>query len=254
MSSNLIVVIGHLREPGAVRDRERILRALAAIVEQGYLLTDGKELSSVSDPDEVALADSVAVDGITAALRDHLSAYVASDEGYFSATAHSLTLDGYAGRFYFGIALVPEDACLYVTVGDYEFRGFYEQRYGTACYEEFLRMLPVVYAQWHPLYMYDFDGGILPETDRANTLALTPRYLYPINLFGPELVEHMGAERVFSAPAWRVAPLDDGGALVVPNGGYAGVSGNHNAAVAAHLGLPDDPAYLAKWRANHKYP
>lgn len=252
MSSNLVALIGHLREPETVRDGEHILRALAAIAEHGYLLAAEGELSAVCDATEVALADSVALDGVTAALCDHISAFAAGGGGYFVATAHSLTVDGYMGTFHFDIGLIPENAWIAVTLDDYEFRGWLEGEGGLACFAELLRMLPVVYAQWHPLYLYD-EGGILPETTRADVLALAPQWLYSINLFGPELVERMGAERVLSAPAWRVTPLDDGGVMVVPTDVYGPDTTHYIQEVAAHLGLPYDPGYFVRWLASHGY-
>lgn len=258
MSSNVLAMIGHLRKPETVRDEGHILHALAAIAAQGYLLAVWDEIPVVHAASDVMLAESLAPGGVTTALHEHLRAYAAGDERFFSATAYSLAVSGYMGQFQFDVALSPEDKWLGIFVDDYEFRGYLEGRQGAVCYAEFLRMLPVIYAQWHPLFMYDTEGGIVPETTRADALALAPQWVYAINLFGPELVERMERERVMSAPACRVTPLDEDGVMLVPNGGFAGVYGDHRQAVAAHLGLPYDPGYvaahLARWRATERQP
>jgi hypothetical protein len=55
------------------------------------------------------------------------------------------------------------------------------------------------------------------DTPREEILAHKISYLYDINLFGPEIVDALGRERVLSAPAQIVTLLDDGGVMLVPS-------------------------------------
>ena len=107
-------------------------------------------------------------------------------------------------------------------------------------YQHFLDVVQLVYAIWHPLYGYQEDAvGVDTSLEAVRQRDIT--WLYDINLFGPEIVEHLGRDRVLSTPAWLLKTFDDGGALLVPalhrGGGrdeeYATTRDN----AAEHLGL-----------------
>jgi hypothetical protein len=89
-------------------------------------------------------------------------------------------------------------------------------------YLHYLDVLQLVYTTWHPLYGYQDDpSGDMTSLEEAHRYAIG--WLYDINLFGPEIVDRLGRERVLSTPAWLVKTLDDDGVLLVPalyrNGG-----------------------------------
>ncbi|HEX4203421.1 MAG TPA: hypothetical protein VHZ51_04330 [Ktedonobacteraceae bacterium] len=76
-------------------------------------------------------------------------------------------------------------------------------------------MVQLVYSIWHSIYGYQDDPtGDLTSLEAVRGLDIT--WLYEINLFGPEIVDQFGRERVLSTPAWLVKTLDDGGVLLVP--------------------------------------
>jgi hypothetical protein len=79
-----------------------------------------------------------------------------------------------------------------------------------------LNVLQVAYNFWHPFYGFLDSYGDPPFTPRADALAGNICYLYEINLFGPELVQKIGRERLLQAPSWLKQPLEDGGILLVP--------------------------------------
>lgn len=89
-------------------------------------------------------------------------------------------------------------------------------------YLHYLDVLQLVYTTWHPLYGYQDDpSGDVTSLEEARRYDI--RWLYDINLFGPEIVDQLGRERVLSTPAWLVKTLNDNGVLLVPalyrNGG-----------------------------------
>ncbi|HEU5376201.1 MAG TPA: hypothetical protein VFV38_12220 [Ktedonobacteraceae bacterium] len=67
----------------------------------------------------------------------------------------------------------------------------------------------------HSFYAHEvaWNGGWV---GRAMVMNRNILYLYGTNIFGPELVAHVGQERLLNAPAWRREILDDGAILLVP--------------------------------------
>lgn len=129
---------------------------------------------------------------------------------------------------------------------DYLIRLFDESDRGAEMYEHFLEALQLIYQVYHPIYAYQFDprdGRAV--TTREETLTSQIHTLYDINFFGPDLVEKIRRERLESAPAERVVPLDDGGIMLLP---YVFLSPNSHVyniksikQVADHLGLLPPP-------------
>jgi hypothetical protein len=75
--------------------------------------------------------------------------------------------------------------------------------------------------------------------------------LYFINLFGPELVNKLGRDRLLSAPAWKIEELDDGGIFLVPTEHIAVSGGGYSLLrVARHLGMETPQAPDEEWEEN----
>lgn len=120
--------------------------------------------------------------------------------------------------FVLGNIEVDEDDEVYGSLDlEYLERLFDGPTNGVAMYEHFLQAIRLVYEVYHPIYGYQFDGRDgRAITTREEALTLQIHTLYDINLFGPELVEKLGRQRVESAQAQKVIPLDDGGMMLVP--------------------------------------
>ncbi|HEU5382348.1 MAG TPA: hypothetical protein VFV38_43600 [Ktedonobacteraceae bacterium] len=115
-------------------------------------------------------------------------------------------------------------------------------------FPHWLEIVQLIYSTWHPIYGYVIDprGGVR-ETSRDEVLAHKISYLYDINLFGPDIVEELGRERVESAPAQIVTSLDDGGIMLVPCENLLPDFYQYNyTSVAEHLGLANP---ILPWEA-----
>jgi hypothetical protein len=76
-------------------------------------------------------------------------------------------------------------------------------------YAHWSEVVQLIYRTWHPIYGYALDPrGGERDTPRKAILAHQISYLYDINLFGPQIVEALDRDRVESAPAQIVTPLD----------------------------------------------
>lgn len=127
---------------------------------------------------------------------------------------------------------------------NYLYRHFDESTNQSGMYEQFLQALQAFYDAYHPIYGYQLD----PRDDRDLTTledveVLNIHTLYEINFFGPEVVEKLGRERIESAPAERIASLNDGGIMLLPEVYFSSQASLYSPRkVAEHLMLsvPDD--------------
>jgi len=196
----------HLRACDQARDSDTIERWFTQLLASGYAIhADPGEC--VYDPAYVPSA------GVPAEVRRNLRHYLAGAADSFS---FALTRTPLATTF--ECALHPTEGILSLYVSDQNFDDTYTGGNGAVCYALWLAFVEQCYMLWRPVYGFstgdsDFEGFI----EREDALALDISYLYTYgNLFGPELVEKLGRERLETAPADYRRALGDGGMHLIP--------------------------------------
>lgn len=223
------ILLFYLREREAVYDFERIQRLLQALAAQGHSVCADVEGNALY----LLLRDWIGVCARGTEAPSPIPAGVSPQawseaEQFCSARQPSLNLTGFAvattvsstsGRnllngFEWSLGLHEESGAVSLAYLRHHFTMLDE---AWRAYNYWLEVVQMLYTVWHPLYGYTLDmfGGAR-DTPREAILAHQISFLYDLNLFGPELVEALGRERVVSAPAQRVIPLDDGGVLLIP--------------------------------------
>jgi hypothetical protein len=256
VGTNLIMMIGYLREGENYGEANKIFRTLTEVAGRGFFVSTFDEMIQTISQGPADKAR------ISSALLAETQAYISGGESYLSAHASASARSELMG-FRFGcLSLSRSDEMMLIDVDDWHFRLHASAREDARFpqwrhdmfrrYETWLEMVKLVYQVWHPLYMYDFSGTTLwPETSCADARKLQPQHLYEHNIFGPEFVEHIGRERFQEAAAlaWRLEWLDDGGVLLIPNDLYSfnDCRENHMAEIANALNIPYDAGALGKW-------
>jgi hypothetical protein len=150
--------------------------------------------------------------------------------------AYSLAQSGALKGVEYSVWFYPQEALLRAVMDD-----IYPD---SQPYRHFLNLLELLYNTWHPIYGYQ-DDGVSPVTTLEEARAGHITWLYDINLWGPDLVDKLGRERVLKTPAWRLTSFDDGGILIVPQLFYADGQKEEYAftgdKAAAYLGLRSEP-------------
>src|SRR5262245_1597690 len=76
-----------------------------------------------------------------------------------------------------------------------------------------LRFVKMMYPHLRPRFGWIDEFG---DIETVKSLAHDqPRFLFWINVFGPELVQQIGKDFLLKAPGWKKEELDDGGILYV---------------------------------------
>jgi hypothetical protein len=148
-----------------------------------------------------------------------------------------------------GVALSYSEGWIVLTADD-GFFTFGETRQHR--YDLFVQLVEVTATVWHPLYGCLVGGGSTPFETADDVRALQIKWLYDINVFGPEFVDTIGRERLLRAPAWQIRTLRDGGIILVPSP-YVEEDWRHPSpytrlAVARHLNIP-----YQDWDASQVY-
>ncbi len=233
MSTMPVLQISYPRQREEVRDQRRIHAWLEAIAAQGYYVTTQEDPFSAQWAE--ALRTHSPAPGVSAEAHAHARAFCAGERETLGCQAYSLAED-----FWVGVDSSFADGLLSLDTTD----GYFT--FGEALqhkYTLFLAFAEVTYRVWHPLYGFEYDdAGKNPYTTYEEAQQLVPRFLYNLNLFGPEYVTRLGRERLLSAPAWQVKELDDGSILIVP-APYVLEDWRHPSpysrlAIAQHLGIP----------------
>ena len=178
---------------------------------------------------------SLFVPTVTDSLRQDVESFVRHHNDELSVTVYSTDKTGPFAGFTCDITFYARESQIEVTMED--------NKPDIEDLQHYLDVVQLVYSIWHPLYGYQDDPtGDVTSLEEVRSLNLS--WLYGINLFGPELVEHLGRERVLSTPAWLVKTLDDTGVLLVPilfrGGGRDEEYRFHRKEVARYLGLIDE--------------
>jgi hypothetical protein len=244
MPSLLVFQIAYPRQREELRDESSASAWLAAIAEQGYYV------SSESDPFADRWAEALRTrsvsPGVSSSAQENVRLFCTGKSDMLGCKAYSLTED-----FTVGVDLSYPDSFIFLSCDDGYFT--FGGETGQHKYELFLDLVEATYRVWHPIYSFLGEAsGVLPYTSREEALALEPRWLYDINVFGPEYVRHLGRERLLNAPAWKVKELADGGVLLVP-APYVEIDWHHPSPyqrpdVAQYLGIPFDDALVKQVR------
>lgn len=203
----------YLRTVEEFRDREAIQRLFVVLLSLHYRLQGIYEPALVWDS---RLLPAV----VTPVLQHELEEYLAGHTRRLAISAYNVDPDLATRNLDFSMSFQADgDGYFPISIATDEYFVGDEDVMQDA-YLRLLEMVKKVYLCLHPLYVHEFSwqgGGV----DRAKVLNKEIRYLYGTNIFGPELVEWIGRERLLHAPAWRREDLDDGGILFVPSERFA---------------------------------
>jgi hypothetical protein len=233
MPSTLLFQVSYPRKQDELRDEQLVRTWLEAIAAEGYYVTQKHE-PLPGEPH----AQRQTSPGVSALAYRDAHAFCAGQSDSLDCNARLVTdpndlLD-------VGVALSYSEELIVLTADD-GFFTFGETRQHR--YELFVQLVEVTYTVWHPLYGFLMGG---PDTTADDARALQIKWLYDINVFGPEFVDKIGRERLLTAPAWQIRRMSDGGIILVPFP-YVEEDLRHPSpytrrAVARHLNIPyQDP-------------
>lgn len=109
-----------------------------------------------------------------------------------------------------------------------------------AVFESWLNLFRLMWRIWQPLYAHSYAPHTgWPEPDASEIQAAHLSSLYEVNFFGQELVQHLGQKHLSQTPSWRVQPLDQQDALLIPEFIFVprGQANGQGELAAQHLGL-----------------
>ena len=219
---DFITVSFYTRTYDDIYDSERLHRFLTSLSEQGHYLAGSDEdlifgalfvAYSRSDSEETCTraqavdSQSFFVPTVTPALWQDVEAFMQHNTHELSVTVYSTDKTGPFVGFTCGLMFNAHESQIYLFMED--------NKPDIEDFQHYIDVAQLVYSVWHPLYGYQDDPtGSVTSLEQARHLDIT--WLYSINLFGPEIVEHLGRDRVLSTPAWLLKTLDDSGVLIVP--------------------------------------
>jgi hypothetical protein len=192
-----------LRTAESFYDRETVQGYFQLLVQLGYRLRVFQEKDVYRDvePEITSLAQQAIDEYLTRRLANlELRAYYLGN----------LTIECW-------ITLRPEKGAISFVVTQEHFSGSDE---GRAAFLGLIEMFKETYRYWHPIYGYQWYDSEAQLTQAALLATHEVHHIYPINFWGPEIVEKLGRERVLNAPAWRKEVLADGGVLLIPDNTY----------------------------------
>lgn len=177
--------------------------------------------------------------------RRHIHTYVAEREEQLTLSVRSVALSSLVRGFAFSVTLAPLEGFLLLSIERERF--FRATLKGLAMYRYWIRVIEETCACWKPLYAHEFSHMYTeanPSWEEVRRLTIPA--LSALNIYGSELIQQMGRERLLNAPAWLVRELDGSGCLLIPVDPYGF---NPSASftyenVARYLGSPvsDQPA------------
>lgn len=185
-----------LRTLDTCYSNETIKRSLDLLVAHGFRL--------VADTENVKYEH--AVPEVSPTLQHDIDKYLAHRGEQLLVQAYSLG----DSDLNFVLLLVPNEGLLACRV-------HWEDLPDAKNYLALLETVKDLYRIWRPFYGHqDYPDGISLSRNRVINVQNID-YLYEINLFGPELVNKLGRDRLLSAPVWKVEALDDGGIFLIPD-------------------------------------
>ncbi len=177
--------------------------------------------------------------GVSELLREEVRLYSTQRQEELTFSICSMARTELLRGFQVTCTLQPVDGCILLSVEAERFFG--SSKPGLAKYQHWLELVRTVYACWQPLFVHEFSHtATVPNTSWEEVQAFAISQLYMLNIFGPELVEKIGQQKLLFVPAWKVAKLKDDGILVIPEDSYSS-SEQHSYSLrraAKYLGFP----------------
>jgi hypothetical protein len=203
-------ILFYLSNSAEIYDFDRVERLLQALAKKGYyMFVDAETPTSLQA-------------GVSPQALSEVRQFCAERQGFFMLQGFAVATEIYSksGRrllngFEWSLGFDEEQGAVFINYLRHHFTVLEDE---WEAYPHWLEIVQLIYNIWHPIYGYSIDprGGV-KDTPREEILAHKISYLYDINLFGPEIVDALGRERVLSAPAQIVTLLDDGGVMLVPS-------------------------------------
>jgi len=177
--------------------------------------------------------------GVSEGLRREARVYIAERMEQLIVAVRSMARSPLARGFELTVTLAPEEGYILLSVDQERF--FRPTLDGLAKYRYWIKIIEKTSACWRPLYAHEFthqgSPSVNPSWDEVHALEIPA--LYALNIYGPELIQKIGQERLLDAPAWVVRELEGSGYLIIPVDQYGVTSSPHNYDdVARHLGFP----------------
>lgn len=253
------VILFYLRSESEIHRAEQIQQLLYTIASKGYYIyTEAEEemippiwKEWISPPPDIVspLQASVSPEALT--MIEHFCT-----EKQDTCRLQALFVTGDArsrngarllNGFEWSLSFDAEEKIIYVAYNLHRFASLNDE---WEAFPRWLEVIQLIYKLLHPLYGYETDmmGGEY-QTPQEEILAQKISYLYWLNLFGPEIIEKLGRERVESTSAQLKIPLDDGGVMLLPYVNFLPDFYQFSyTQVAEHLGLADPGT---PWEAPH---
>lgn len=178
--------------------------------------------------------------GISESVRQQISLYATEHQEQLTVAARSIAHSPLVRGFEFTVTIVPTEGYLLLSIEQERF--FRSTLNGLAKYRYWIKILEKTYASWYPLYAHEFTHQGPPSINPSweDVSALKIPALYDLNIYGAELVQQMGKERLLDTPAWVVRELENQGCLLIPTDphNFSPQSPYTFDGVAKHLGFP----------------
>ena len=178
--------------------------------------------------------------GVSEGLRRQTLVYVLERQEQLVVAARSITRSSLGRGFEFTVTLAPTEGYILLSVDQERF--FRPTLDGLAKYRYWIRVIEETYDCWNPLYAHEFTHAGPPSVNPSweEVCALRIPALFGLNIYGSELVQQVGRQRLLDAPAWMVKELTGPGCLLVPVDphGFSAQMAYTYDGVAEYLGFP----------------
>lgn len=233
---------------------EYLQQFLTRLVERNCYLAPASEIASLNiwrnylvnasasqnQPYKQEVSNEALKPEVSTALQQQILAYTTELQEQLTIAARSMARSPLALGFEFTVTLVPGEGYILLSVEQERF--FHPTLDGLTKYRYWLRVLEEVYECWQPLYAHEFTHqgppSINPSWEEVHALHIPA--LYRLNIYGPELVQQMGLQRLLNAPAWLCRELTGSGCLLIPADPHGFCAPNFYTydGVAKYLGFP----------------
>jgi hypothetical protein len=246
-------VLFYVHEKKELYDQERLQRFFTGLAECNCYIAPDAELASLaiwrkylvnaSTPEKQKRARGPFANalkpGVSEGLRREVLIYMAERMEQLTIAARSMARSPLVRGFEFTVTLAPQEGYILLSIEQERF--FRPTLDGLAKYRYWIKIIEKTCACWQPLYAHEFTHQGPPSVNPSweDVHALEIPALYDLNIYGPELVQQIGQERLLDTPAWVVRELEGQACLLIPTDRYGVAPGSYNYEdVARHLGFP----------------
>ncbi len=246
-------VLFYVREKEELYDQERLQQFFTGLAECNCYVAPELEIASlaiwrkylVNAPDSEnqkkargPFADALQP-GVSEGLRREALVYMAERMEQLTVAVRSMARSPLVRGFEVTVTLAPQEGYILLSIEQERF--FRPTLDGLAKYRYWIKIIEKTYACWHPLYAHEFTHqgppSVNPSWEEVHALEIPA--LYGLNIYGPELVQKIGQQRLLEAPAWLVRELEGPGCLLIPVDQYSVASSSYNYDdVARYMGFP----------------